>query len=68
MFFFGTLTIKFDGDIIKINIYDAMKYPCESNPIFVIDVINSLMKQNFELNDDDALKVAITSGLDQKHV
>ncbi|XP_027082446.1 uncharacterized protein [Coffea arabica] len=39
----GTLTMEFDGDIIKFNIYDAVKYPNESHSVFVIDVINSLM-------------------------
>ncbi|XP_027157534.1 uncharacterized protein LOC113759168, partial [Coffea eugenioides] len=54
--FTGTLTMEFDGDVIKFNIYDAMKYPGESHSIFVIDVIDSLAQQNFEFNNDDALK------------
>ncbi|XP_027157387.1 uncharacterized protein LOC113758910 [Coffea eugenioides] len=41
--FTGTLTMEFDGDVIKFNIYDAMKYPGESHSIFVIDVIDSLL-------------------------
>ncbi|XP_027155128.1 uncharacterized protein LOC113755289 [Coffea eugenioides] len=46
--FTGTLTMEFDGDVIKFNIYDAMKYPGESHSIFVIDVIDS--EVIFELN------------------
>ncbi|XP_038975772.1 uncharacterized protein LOC120106796 [Phoenix dactylifera] len=34
----GTLTMEFDGEIIKFNIYDAMKYPGDDNPIYSIDV------------------------------
>ncbi|CAA0810467.1 Unknown protein, partial [Striga hermonthica] len=30
----GTLTMEFDGDIIEFNIYNAMKYPCESSSVF----------------------------------
>ncbi|XP_027155806.1 uncharacterized protein LOC113756251 [Coffea eugenioides] len=46
--FTGTLTMEFDGDVIKFSIYDAMKYPGESHSIFVIDVIDS--EVIFELN------------------
>ena len=38
----GTLTMEFDGEIIKFNIYDAMKYPDDDNPVYSIDVIDSL--------------------------
>ena len=38
----GTLTVEFDGEIVKFNIYDAMKYPDDDNPIYSIDVIDSL--------------------------
>jgi hypothetical protein len=34
--------MKFDGEIIKFNIYDAMKYPGDDNPVYSIDVIDSL--------------------------
>ena len=66
--FTGTLTMEFDGDVIKFSIYDAMKYPGESHSIFVIDVIDSLAQQNFEFNNDDALKVAISTGLCQENL
>ncbi|XP_071939643.1 uncharacterized protein [Coffea arabica] len=59
--FTGTLTMEFDGDVIKFSIYDAMKYPGESHSVFVIDIIDSLAQQNFEFNNDDALKVAIST-------
>ena len=37
----GTLTMEFDGEIVKFNIYDAMKFPDDNNPIDSIDVIDS---------------------------
>ncbi|XP_062170392.1 uncharacterized protein LOC133876123 [Alnus glutinosa] len=33
----GTITMEFDGEIIKFNIYDAMKYPDDDNPVYSID-------------------------------
>ena len=38
----GTLTLEFNGEIVKFNIYDAMKYPDDDNPVYSIDVIDSL--------------------------
>ena len=38
----GTLTMEFVGEIVKFNIYDAMKYPDDDNPVYSIDVIDSL--------------------------
>ena len=38
----GTLTMEFDGEIVKFNIYNAMKYPVDDNLVYSIDVIDSL--------------------------
>ncbi|XP_050248936.1 uncharacterized protein LOC126696203 [Quercus robur] len=38
----NTLTMEFDGEIVKFIIYDAMKYPDDDNPVYFIDVIDSL--------------------------
>jgi hypothetical protein len=38
----GTITMEFDGEIIKFNIYDAMKCPYDDNPVYSIDMIDSL--------------------------
>jgi len=41
----GTLTMKFNGEIVKFNIYDAMKYPGDDNLVYSIDVIDSLARE-----------------------
>ncbi|GJT71450.1 DNA-directed DNA polymerase [Tanacetum coccineum] len=61
----GILTMKFDGQVIKFNIYDSMKYPGNEYSIFSIDVIDSLVQKVFELNDEDSLKVALTNTISQ---
>ncbi|XP_027158191.1 uncharacterized protein LOC113759814 [Coffea eugenioides] len=58
-----TLTMEFDGEIIKFNICDAMKCHSEAHFIFVIDVIDHFMQQKFELNGRDALKIALNHSL-----
>ncbi|KAJ9134949.1 hypothetical protein P3X46_032185 [Hevea brasiliensis] len=35
----GTLTMEFDGETVKFNIFDAMKYPADDHSIFSIDVV-----------------------------
>ena len=44
----GTITMEFDGEAIKFNIYDSMKSPCDVSCVFVVDVINP-----FDLSVDD---------------
>ncbi|GJT13318.1 DNA-directed DNA polymerase [Tanacetum coccineum] len=57
----GTLSMEFDGQVIKFNIYDSMKYPGNEYSVFSIDVIDSLVPKVYELNDEDSLKVALTN-------
>lgn len=43
----GTLTMEIVGEVVKFNIYDAMKYPGDDNPVYSIDVIDSLAQEVF---------------------
>ena len=56
--YLGILTREFDGEIMKFNIYDAMKCPSKAHFVFVIDVI--------ELNSWDTLKAIINHSLDSQ--
>ncbi|XP_071939238.1 uncharacterized protein [Coffea arabica] len=60
----GTLTMEFDGDIIKFNTCNAIKCSNEAHSVFVIDVIDPFMQQKFELNGRNALKVVINCNFD----
>ncbi|XP_073138513.1 uncharacterized protein [Henckelia pumila] len=44
----GTLSVEFDGEIVKFNIFDAMKYPSENHSICSIDVVDSIVREVFE--------------------
>ena len=63
----GTLTMEFDGEIVKFNIYDAMKYPDDDNPVYSTDVIDSLAHEAFELDGKDGLKVSISKHLEKEN-
>ena len=60
----GTLTMKFDGEVIKFNICDAMKCSNKAHSVFVLVVLDPFMQQKFELNGRDALKDIINHSLD----
>ena len=63
----GTITMEFDGEIVKFNIYDAMKYPDDDNPVYSIDVIDSLAQEVFELDGKDGMEVAISKHLEKEN-
>ncbi|XP_071920690.1 uncharacterized protein [Coffea arabica] len=60
----GTLSMEFDGEIVNFNIFDAMKYPDETNSVFALSIIESLVQDTFELNGGDALEVALAKHLE----
>ena len=38
----GTLTMEFDGEVIKFNIFDSMRVPTDVNYAYALDVIDEL--------------------------
>ncbi|XP_040956115.1 uncharacterized protein [Gossypium hirsutum] len=58
----GNLTMEFDGEIIKFNIFDAMRYPTDINSMFTLDVIDNFVQDVYELGDEDELKSVLTKG------
>ncbi|KAJ9159387.1 hypothetical protein P3X46_024895 [Hevea brasiliensis] len=52
----GTLTMEFDGETIKFNIFDAIKYPTDNHSIFSIDVVDTFVQDVFELSMEDELE------------
>ncbi|KAJ9180837.1 hypothetical protein P3X46_009035 [Hevea brasiliensis] len=49
----GTVTMEFDGETVKFNIFDAMKYPADDHSVFSIDVVNTFVQDIFELSMED---------------
>nr|XP_027076019.1 uncharacterized protein LOC113699861 [Coffea arabica] len=60
----GTLTMEFDGEIVHFSIFEAMKYPCHSNAVFAVSIIDPVVQEVFEIDGRDELEVAITKPLD----
>ena len=41
--------MEFNGEIIRFNIFEAMRYPSDVHFVFNIDIIDSLVQQAYEL-------------------
>ncbi|XP_019150121.1 PREDICTED: uncharacterized protein LOC109146925 [Ipomoea nil] len=59
----GTLTMEFDGELIKFNIYNAMKYPDDVSSVSLVDVVDPFVQKISYLTDNNALEVALNMNL-----
>ncbi|XP_040955958.1 uncharacterized protein [Gossypium hirsutum] len=59
----GNLTMEFDGEIIKFNIFDAMRYPTDINSVFTLDVIDNFVQDVYELGEEDELKSVLAKSI-----
>ncbi|XP_052172103.1 uncharacterized protein LOC127788024 [Diospyros lotus] len=53
----GTLTMEFDREIVKFNIFDNIRYPNDVQSAFSIDVVNAFAHETFELRHEGKTKV-----------
>ena len=60
----GILTMEFNGEIIHFNIFEAMRYPSHVHSVFNIDIIDSLVRQAYQLDGEDKLEVVFSKHLD----
>ncbi|XP_038708081.1 uncharacterized protein LOC120003252 isoform X2 [Tripterygium wilfordii] len=61
----GTLTMEFDGEVVKFNIFDAMRYPNDTHSLFCVDLIEVLVQEAFELMDGDELGIVLAHDLEK---
>ncbi|XP_031259010.1 uncharacterized protein LOC116117131 [Pistacia vera] len=58
-----TLTMEFNGEIVKFNIFEAMRYPSDIQSAFSIDVIDVFAQEVFEIRNEDEFKMVFSQGL-----
>ncbi|CAN6718954.1 unnamed protein product [Malus baccata var. baccata] len=61
--FMGTLTMEFNGDIIRFNLSETIKYPMEDHSCFAIDIVDSLAQVHLDRMNDDAFEIALVHGI-----
>ncbi|XP_074306025.1 uncharacterized protein LOC141641253 [Silene latifolia] len=49
----GSLIMEADGQVVKFNIYDSMKYPCDDHSCFMIDVLEPLVQDVVNVDGGD---------------
>lgn len=57
--------MEFDGEVIRFNIFEAMRYPSDVHSVSAIDVIDSLAQQMFDISGKDGLEIAVRECLDR---
>ncbi|XP_012472482.1 uncharacterized protein LOC105789660 [Gossypium raimondii] len=60
----GTLTMEFDGEIVKFNVYEAMSHPNSLSNISSIDSIDCLTQNYSEYHDFDKLEIVLYRSID----
>ncbi|KAL0416415.1 UNVERIFIED_CONTAM: hypothetical protein Slati_3473400 [Sesamum latifolium] len=55
----GTLTMEFDGEIIRFNILDSMRYPSDISTALFVDVFDPFVQKFSTINVKDHMKFAL---------
>ncbi|KAK4411148.1 Retrovirus-related Pol polyprotein from transposon.6 [Sesamum angolense] len=64
----GTLTMEFDGEIIRFNIYESMRYPSDVPTALLLDAIDSLVQEFSTYNSKDQTKLVLERSLTSTQV
>ena len=59
----GSLTLEFEGEVVKFNIFDCMKYPCDDNSLNFIDVVEPIVESVYEMNEKDPLEFVLANSI-----
>ncbi|KAL0454963.1 UNVERIFIED_CONTAM: hypothetical protein Slati_0835500 [Sesamum latifolium] len=64
----GTLTMEFDSEIIRFNIYDSMRYPTDIPTALLVDVLDLVVQSFATTNNKDHVKFSIEESLTPEQV
>ncbi|KAL0303453.1 UNVERIFIED_CONTAM: Retrovirus-related Pol polyprotein from transposon [Sesamum radiatum] len=59
----STLTMEFDGEVIRFNIYESMRYPSVVPTVLFLDVIDPLVQEFSAYISEDQTKLALEKNL-----
>ena len=59
----GVLTIKIDGEIVRFNLFQAIRYLSDVGAVFFIDTIDPLSSRFVEINTHDALDLILSQSI-----
>ncbi|XP_074301171.1 uncharacterized protein LOC141632527 [Silene latifolia] len=64
----GSLTMESDGQVIKFNIYDSMKYPLDMHSLNFIYIIKPCMQDMFNISGVDDVQMVIENNIEKDGV
>ncbi|KAL0358207.1 UNVERIFIED_CONTAM: hypothetical protein Scaly_1506400 [Sesamum calycinum] len=64
----GTLTMEFDGEIIRFNIYEFMRYPSDVPTALLLDAIDPLVQEFSTYKNKDQTKLVLERSLTSTQV
>jgi len=56
--------MEFDGEVIKFNIFDAMRFSTDVNYVYALDVLDELSQDVYDLSYEDELFTVLTKIID----
>ncbi|XP_062085501.1 uncharacterized protein LOC133791574 [Humulus lupulus] len=59
----STLTMEFDGETIRFNIFEAMRYPSDVHVVYSLDVLDIFSQRVLDLHNEVCLEVALREHL-----
>ncbi|KAL0403700.1 UNVERIFIED_CONTAM: Retrovirus-related Pol polyprotein from transposon.6 [Sesamum radiatum] len=59
----GTLTMEFDGEVIRFNIYESMRYPSDVPTALFLDAIDPLVQEFSTYDSEDQIKMILERNL-----
>ena len=57
--------MQFDGEVLRFNIFDAMRFPAGGSYLFPLDAIDEVCQDIYELALEDELLTILAQSLDQ---
>ncbi|KAL2249932.1 UNVERIFIED_CONTAM: Retrovirus-related Pol polyprotein from transposon 17.6 [Sesamum indicum] len=59
----GSLTMEFDGEIIRFNIYESMRYPTDLPTALLVDIFDPFVQDSIAISSEDHVKYALDESL-----
>ncbi|CAH9105229.1 unnamed protein product [Cuscuta epithymum] len=64
--FKGILTMEFDGNVVRFDIFEAMRYPNDVHAVFSIDALDVISEQVMEFEATDSLSLVLRNSLNNQ--
>lgn len=64
----GTSSMKFDGEVIDFNIFEAMCYPSDIHSLNIINIIDPCINDFFELSSQYVLTTILSKHIDETKI